>query len=191
MQEKAEKVMTVQANYKDIADNYIRALGGADNIDSLVNCATRIRVIVKNPEGIASNRAFTQIGAINFNLHGHFAQIIIGMDVVQVLEAMRKRLSLTDEGTLDEYGLTPNGERARILYECLGLPDNILNITVIGSAIAVQVVDPDWVDPYDVMLQLNIGIKSLTKHGHLVRIEMDHAMATARELNRLHLRNRR
>ena len=39
--------MTVQANYKDIADNYIRALGGADNIDSLVNCATRIRVIVK------------------------------------------------------------------------------------------------------------------------------------------------
>lgn len=111
--------MTVQANYKDIADNYIRALGGADNIDSLVNCATRI------------------------------------------------------------------------LYECLGLPDNILNITVIGSAITVQVVDPDWVDPYDVMLQLNIGIKSLTKHGHQVRIEMDQAMATARELNRLHLRNRR
>ncbi|MDU8968595.1 MAG: PTS glucose/sucrose transporter subunit IIB [Lacticaseibacillus rhamnosus] len=191
MRVKTKKVMTVQPNYKDIADNYIQALGGADNIDSLVNCATRIRVTVKDPDKTASNRVFMHVGAVNFNLHGHFAQIIIGLDVAQVLEAMRKRLNLTDEGTLDEYGLTPNGERARILYEYLGLPENILSVTVIGSAVAVQVVDPDWVDPYDVMLQLNIGIKSLTKHGHQVRIEMDQATAIARELNRLLRQNKR
>lgn len=97
MRVKTKKVMTVQPNYKDIADNYIQALGGADNIDSLVNCATRIRVIVKDPDKTASNRVFMHVGAVNFNLHGHFAQIIIGLDVAQVLEAMRKRLNLTDE----------------------------------------------------------------------------------------------
>lgn len=191
MRVKTLKDNTVQPLYKDIADNYIQALGGADNIHSLVNCATRIRVIVKDPDKTASNRVFMHVGAVNFNLHGHFAQIILGLDVAQVLTAMRKRLNHTEQGTLDEYGYTPNGTRARILYECLGLPQLLLSVTVLGSAVAVQVVHPDWVHPYDVMLQLKLGIKSLTKHGTQVRIEMDQATAIARTLNRLLRQNKR
>ncbi|WQG48547.1 PTS transporter subunit EIIB [Lacticaseibacillus casei] len=34
--------MTVQHNFRNIADSYIEALGGKANIESLVNCATRI-----------------------------------------------------------------------------------------------------------------------------------------------------
>ncbi|EPC72842.1 PTS transporter subunit EIIB [Lacticaseibacillus paracasei] len=177
--------MTVQHNFRNIADSYIEALGGKANIESLVNCATRIRVIVKDPAKMKPNFAFLRIGAISASLHGNFAQIVIGLDVPQVLEAMHSRLDLTISDSLDEYGLTPNGERARILYECLGLPDNIQRITVSGSAIIVQVADPEWVDPYDVMLQLNIGVKHLTKRGGQIRIEIDQATAVARELNRL------
>ena len=35
------------------------------------------------------------------------------------------------------------------------------------------------------MLQLNIGVKHLTKRGGQIRIEIDQATAVARELNRL------
>lgn len=118
-------------------DNYIQALGGLDNIDLLVNAATRIWVIVKDPDKTLLYRVFSYVGAVNFNLYGHLLQIMFGLDVAVVLEASCKRLNLTDEGTLDEYGLTPNGERARIFYECLGLPENILSVSVFGLAVAV------------------------------------------------------
>ncbi|WP_252181564.1 PTS transporter subunit EIIB [Lacticaseibacillus zeae] len=168
-----------------MAADYINALGGKANVGSLVNCATRIRAVVKDPGKVKESDNFKQLGAIDFKRHHNLVQIVIGLDVQQLLEAMRNQLNFTNASSLDEYGLTADGERARILFECLGLPDNIQRITVGGTAIVVQVADPEWVDPYDVILQLNIGVKYLTKQGHQVRITMNHATGIARELNHM------
>lgn len=48
--------------FSDYALAYINALGGKDNIDTLINCATRIRVTVKNPSLVAADSEFKNWG---------------------------------------------------------------------------------------------------------------------------------
>lgn len=113
-------------------------------------------------------------------------QVIVGLDVPQILDEMNAQLSGGSVvERLDEYGLTPDGERASLILECFGSPENIRRVTTSGSAIVIQVTDPSWVDPFDVMLQLDIGIKSIKKHGETVYVYVDRAVMIARELSSL------
>lgn len=171
-------------DYRISAQRYIDDLGGPNNISTLVNCATRIRAIVHNVEKVLPIVEFKSEGAINVAVHGEMVQIVIGMDAPQILEEMRHLLNIDSVATqLDEYGLTQEEEIARILLECLGLNGNIREVTVAFSQIVVQVVDITWVDPYDVMLQLGIGIEHVERKGNLVYIQIRQAKEIARVLN--------
>lgn len=64
----------------------LNALGGADNIEELNNCATRLRVSVKDPSLVQDVSVFKKAGAHGLVKKGKAVQVIIGMSVVKFRE---------------------------------------------------------------------------------------------------------
>ncbi|WP_158682824.1 PTS transporter subunit EIIB [Lactobacillus sp. CBA3606] len=176
--------MGTRNSFSQQAVNYLKDLGGSVNIDDLVNCASRIRVTVNSPEAVAPDKQFIADGAITVVRHGKAVQVIVGLDVPQILSVMRQLISGLDiyDAELDEYGLTPVGEKATMLYECFGLDGNIQQITVSNNQIMVQVKDVSWVDPFDIMLQLGIGIRAVKPIGDRIYVDIADATDIARQM---------
>ncbi|MBG1272270.1 PTS sugar transporter subunit IIBC [Lactobacillus paracasei subsp. paracasei] len=175
----------MKGTYRDYANAYLYGLGGIRNIKSLINCATRIRAEVKDPTKVLHDSYFREQGAIAITRYDTMFQVIVGLNAPQIIDEMREQLnghSLVGDG-LNEYGLTEYGERAALISECFGSLDNILRVSTSGSAVVVQVKDPSWVDSFDVMLQLDIGIRSVKHRGKTVYVYIDDAVSIARELS--------
>ncbi len=69
-----------------LAGQLIQALGGRENIEMLNNCATRLRITVKNPDLVAADHEFMALGAHGVVKNAQAIQIIIGLRVPQVRE---------------------------------------------------------------------------------------------------------
>ena len=78
--------------YQEQAQVYLEALGGPDNIASVNNCATRLRISVKDPDKIAEDQVFIEGGAHVVVRNGNAVQVIVGLDVPQVREAFERKL---------------------------------------------------------------------------------------------------
>lgn len=78
--------------YQEQARIYLEALGGSDNIASVNNCATRLRVGVKDANLLADDTAFTKGGAHGVVRNGNVIQVIVGLDVPQVRDAFEREL---------------------------------------------------------------------------------------------------
>lgn len=180
--------MGTKRSYQELAKNYIAALGGRDNIDYFINCATRIRAVVIDDHKVAPSATFINSGATAVVKRKTTVQIIDGLGAQQVQAAMQSMITgsmRNDDSLTDEYGLSPVGERAVLLYECLGLPGNVERVTVGNGAVVVQVKDIEWVDPFDILLQLGIGITHVVRKDQRILIYMADVVQIARELNRL------
>lgn len=68
------------------AEKFLIALGGKDNIQDVTNCATRLRVSVKDEGKIAKDSVFHEAGAHGVVKNGKAIQIIVGLSVPQVRE---------------------------------------------------------------------------------------------------------
>ncbi|RIY35723.1 PTS beta-glucoside transporter subunit EIIBCA [Psittacicella gerlachiana] len=83
--------------YENEIKAIIAGIGGAENIISVVHCATRLRIVLKDPEK-ADEKALDQIDLVKgtFNAKGQF-QIIIGAGTVNVVCAqMQQMLGLSE-----------------------------------------------------------------------------------------------
>jgi len=176
--------MRKKNSFSQQAVDYLKDLGGSANVDEIVNCASRIRVTVNDPTAVASNDQFIADGAITVVRRGKAIQVIVGLDVPQILSVMRQLISGLDiyDAELDEYGLTPIGEKATMLYECFGLDGNIQQITVVYDQIMVQVKDVSWVDPFDIILQLGIGVTSVKTVDNRIFVDIADATDVARQM---------
>ena len=67
-----------------LAEEFLNALGGKDNVSSVTNCATRLRVTVKQIEMVESDEVMKEIGAAGVVRSGKNLQIIVGLRVPQV-----------------------------------------------------------------------------------------------------------
>lgn len=74
------------------AEVYLEALGGPDNIQSVNNCATRLRVAVKDPELVRNEADFKVGGAHGLLKQGVDIQVIVGLSVPQVRSQFEKLL---------------------------------------------------------------------------------------------------
>ncbi|RBP41533.1 alpha-glucoside-specific PTS transporter subunit IIBC [Garciella nitratireducens] len=83
--------------YIDQANAYLEALGGAENIVDVTNCATRLRVTVKDPSKIASDSVFKAAKAHGVVRNGKAIQIIVGLSVPQVREQFESILHQKNE----------------------------------------------------------------------------------------------
>lgn len=63
------------------ARGYLEALGGADNIDGVTNCMTRLRITVKDEDLVADEAIFKNHGAFGLMKRGKNVQIIDGTNV--------------------------------------------------------------------------------------------------------------
>jgi len=71
---------------KVLARQYLDFLGGEENIDNLTNCATRLRVQVKDPDKVASDAEFRQLGATEIVRNNKALQVIVGTSVQNLRE---------------------------------------------------------------------------------------------------------
>ncbi|KJY55566.1 PTS Glc IIBC [Lactobacillus kimbladii] len=76
--------------YVERATAFLDLLGGSSNIKELSSCATRLRVTVADPNKMGSDAQFKSAKAVNVVHHGKAIQVIVGLDVAQVLEAMQE-----------------------------------------------------------------------------------------------------
>ncbi|MBI0120818.1 MULTISPECIES: alpha-glucoside-specific PTS transporter subunit IIBC [Lactobacillus] len=76
--------------YIERATAFLDLLGGSSNIKEISSCATRLRVTVADPDKMGSDAQFKAAKAVNVVHHGKAVQIIVGLDVAQVLEAMQE-----------------------------------------------------------------------------------------------------
>jgi len=74
------------AGFSDKALSFLEALGGAENIEDVMNCATRLRVTVRDEKKLQSDGAFQAAGAHGVVRNGKAIQIIVGLSVPQVRE---------------------------------------------------------------------------------------------------------
>lgn len=80
------------------ASKFLKALGGSENIKDVTNCATRLRVSVKDETKLASDRVFKEAGAHGVVRNGKAIQVIIGLSVPQLREEFETILA---ENTLN------------------------------------------------------------------------------------------
>lgn len=74
--------------YADQALAFVEAFGGSDNIETVNNCATRLRVKVKDPKRVKDDEAFNSGGAMGVVRNKQSFQVIVGLSVSQVREAV-------------------------------------------------------------------------------------------------------
>ncbi|PTF52866.1 PTS alpha-glucoside transporter subunit IIBC, partial [Staphylococcus cohnii] len=84
--------------YTDKANYYLQGLGGAENIKDVTNCATRLRLTVKDQEKVEDNDYFIHNQmAHGLVKSGKNVQVIVGMSVPQVREAFENMVFTEDE----------------------------------------------------------------------------------------------
>lgn len=59
---------------------YLQALGGADNIEDIEPCTTRLRSLVHDPSRVDSS-ALRELGAFGVMINGRVVQVVVGPDV--------------------------------------------------------------------------------------------------------------
>ncbi|WP_331463340.1 alpha-glucoside-specific PTS transporter subunit IIBC [Anaerosacchariphilus polymeriproducens] len=91
-EKKAAEKGSSSDDYTTKAQAFLDALGGKDNISEVNNCATRLRVSVKDESLVQDPQAFKSAGAHGAVINGTSIQIIIGLKVVRVREEFEKLL---------------------------------------------------------------------------------------------------
>ena len=83
---------SLNSNDADIASKYIEAMGGKNNILAIDNCATRIRLEVKDNK-LLNDAVLKALGAkgVLKKIEGH-AQVIIGPEVELLTDKIKKAL---------------------------------------------------------------------------------------------------
>lgn len=84
-------------NYKEMAEKVLAAAGGKENITRAFNCATRLRLELKEVEKVdrAALKAIPGVAGINFA--DHQLQIIVGTDVGNLLAEFNKLAKFGDD----------------------------------------------------------------------------------------------
>lgn len=88
--EEEQILETVEGNLETVS-SIIEGLGGKENIVTISNCFTRLRIEVKDPEMIDEQK-INQYKNQGIMMNDHNVQIIIGMKVQGVCEKIRKEL---------------------------------------------------------------------------------------------------
>mgnify|MGYP001507409120 FL=1 len=78
--------------YYQSASQILEGLGGKSNIDSLTNCATRLRLELKD-NTIIDEQKIKNAGAVGVTKNGrHSTQVIIGTQVQQIADEIEKQM---------------------------------------------------------------------------------------------------
>ncbi len=91
-EKQGQKTADKEAPFTSAAMAYLEGLGGKENILDVTNCATRLRVSVKDAAAVKPDGYFRDNGAHGLVKNGTALQIIVGLDVPYVREEFEKLL---------------------------------------------------------------------------------------------------
>ena len=90
-------------SFEERATAFLDLVGGAENVETVANCATRLRLKLKDNELVASTGEFASVGGKGLVITKNQVQIIVGLDVPQVREEFE---ALLEEFSKNENALT-------------------------------------------------------------------------------------
>ncbi|MDQ0221681.1 glucose PTS transporter subunit IIA [Streptococcus moroccensis] len=138
-------------DYTALAQTIIDKVGGEDNVNSLIHCATRLRFNLKD-EGKADTEGLNNIpGVINVVQSGGQYQIVIGPEVASVFKAItaQANFSVGEEAPQEE---DDKGKVAKVLDTIAGMFVPI--VPVMAGAGMIKVINSlslmfGWLTPED------------------------------------------
>lgn len=92
-EKQAQKSADKGNRFAAAAEAYLEGLGGKENIIDVTNCATRLRVSVKDVAAVKPDGYFRENGAHGLVKNGTALQVIVGLDVPYVREEFEKLLT--------------------------------------------------------------------------------------------------
>ena len=99
-------------NYEKLAKESVRYLGGSENVNSLVHCATRLRFKVKNTQNVDKKKLEQLEGVITVLDSGGQIQVVIGQHVADVYDTIFEVTDLKKENQSDAV---ESGEKKNLL----------------------------------------------------------------------------
>lgn len=177
-----------QAGVNDLgyAAQILAFLGGKDNIIDVTNCATRLRVNVKDAGLVHPEMDFKRIGAHGLSKNGTAIQVIVGLKVPKVREQFEECLAknILPEDNADEREEktekdAPERENTDLIKGCLyaaqtgevialeKVPDEVFSQKVMGEGIAVIPCDTMVVAP----VAGEVAVVAETKHAYAITAE--------------------
>lgn len=89
-------------NYKNLANQILMNIGGADNVKSYTHCATRLRFNLIEQDKFDQENLKKINGVMGTVISGGQCQVIIGTDVSHVFDEMKSFLKETDMGAVSD-----------------------------------------------------------------------------------------
>lgn len=123
-----------------LAAMILDGLGGADNIVDVTNCATRLRVNVKDAAPVKDDSYFKEIGSHGISKNGKSMQVIVGMNVARVrdrFESIMENPAAYELNSEHEIKAAANGK----VIPVSDVPDEVFASKALGDGVAVIVTD--------------------------------------------------
>lgn len=87
--------MAQKLNYEQMATDIVRLVGGAENVQSLGHCMTRLRFILKNEEKANAAKIKQIKGVLGVVSSGGQFMVILGQNLLPVFDAAQKKFSFS------------------------------------------------------------------------------------------------
>ena len=101
--------------FASIAQDIVKYVGGAENVNSLHHCQTRLRFNLKDNDK-ADQEAISKLpGVAKVLIQGGMFQVVIGMDVAECYEEVVKYLPKQEEGSVPETA--DNNEKKKNVFD--------------------------------------------------------------------------
>lgn len=179
--EEDEDKLYSKADYKarqkeDVRDMqaaaFLKGLGGKDNIVDVTNCATRLRVNVKDDRLVQPTKVFTTAGAHGLVHNKSSIQVIVGLSVPQVRERFEELLksdfSVSDASNAGRFSLKAFATGKVISIE--EVPDEAFSTRTLGDGIAIMPTNGLISAPADGQVVMTM------ETGHAIGLKLDTGM---------------
>ncbi len=172
--------------YDVMAGHFIRSIGGIDNISSIDNCTTRLRLQMNDMSKVdeAELKRYGARGVVKVNNRN--LQIIVGTDVEFVADAMRGTRSNPSKATNNAGTLTKTIADQAFIMPVKGkiiplneVPDEVFSAGMMGDGFAILPEDGHFVSPVDGEVisvfptKHAVGIKSESGVEILIHVGID------------------
>ena len=133
---------------------FLQDLGGKSNIVDVTNCATRLRVTVKDDSLVKDVATFTEHGAHGLVHNGRAIQVIVGLSVPQVRERFEALLNAPDTEIAEANAEVAEAATMKAVVsgkviDITSVPDEMFAKKMMGDGVAIEPTGDTVVAPAD------------------------------------------
>ena len=100
-----------------LASDILLAVGGQANVEDLVHCSTRLRFTLRDDSIVDKEKIKSLTGVLGLAQTGGQTQVVIGNDVADTYNAVKKLLSESNNDNLTATGTKQNKKLSAIVLD--------------------------------------------------------------------------